>query len=48
MSASQWIFGAGGGLLLLAVVIFGFRQGFKTPPDDRPDRGQWGGGEGHS
>jgi hypothetical protein len=38
-----------GGLLLAGIVIYGFRQGMKVTPDDRPDRsGQtnYGGGGG--
>jgi len=27
-----------GGLLLAGIIIYGFRQGMKVTPDDRPDR----------
>ena len=27
-----------GGILLLAVIVYGFRQGMSVRPDDRPDR----------
>jgi hypothetical protein len=37
-----------GGLLIAAIVIYGFRQGLKVTPDDRPDRSRqtnYGGGD---
>jgi hypothetical protein len=43
MTLSHWIFGVGGGLLLLVFVWFAFGQGFKTKPDNRPDSGSGGG-----
>jgi hypothetical protein len=27
-----------GGLLLVGIIVYGFRQGMKVTPDDRPDR----------
>ena len=27
-----------GGLALLSIIFYGFRQGLKVKPDDRPDR----------
>jgi hypothetical protein len=27
-----------GGILIAGIVIYGFRQGMKVTPDDRPDR----------
>jgi hypothetical protein len=45
----QTIFAIAGGLLLVGFIVYGFRQGMKVTPDDRPDRsGQtnYGGGGG--
>jgi hypothetical protein len=27
-----------GGVLLMGIIVYGFRQGMKVTPDDRPDR----------
>jgi hypothetical protein len=35
-----------GGLLIAGIIIYGFRQGMKVTPDDRPDRSNYGGGGG--
>ena len=48
MTISQWV-GAAGLIVIVAFVVFAFRQGLKVKPDDRPDRGPsvgYGGGEG--
>jgi hypothetical protein len=40
-----------GGLLLASIIVYGFRQGMKVTPDDRPDgsgRTNYGGGGGDS
>ncbi|MGJ4947009.1 hypothetical protein [Bradyrhizobium sp. HKCCYLS20291] len=49
MSMLQPVVAAIGGVLLVAFIVYAFRQGLKVTPDDRPDRsGQtnYGGGGG--
>jgi hypothetical protein len=36
----QYLAASIGGVLLIAFIAFGFRQGLKVTPDDRPDRGR--------
>jgi hypothetical protein len=38
MTLHQW-FGMAAGILLLAFVVFAFRQGLRVKPDDRVDGG---------
>jgi hypothetical protein len=42
----QYLAAIVGGFLLLAFILFGFRQGLKVTPDDRDDRGPSVGGGG--
>jgi hypothetical protein len=48
MTTSQWIFGVGGGLLMLAFLIFSFRQGSKVRgrPEGKGDRSRYSSSEG--
>ena len=42
----QYLAAAVGGALLIAFIVFGFRQGLKVTPDNREDRGPSIGGGG--
>ena len=44
MSLHQWL-GVGAGVVLVAFVVFAFRQGQRVKPDDREDRGPGPGGD---
>jgi hypothetical protein len=44
MSLQQWL-GVGAGVVLVAFVVFAFRQGQRVRPDDREDRAPGPGGD---
>jgi len=46
MPLDQWI-AIGMGILLVAFILFTFRQGMAVRPDDRPDRGDGAGMDGN-